>query len=309
MMPAGGLVAISVTPLDDDGNLDVDGFGRLMDFYVDCGASGVTLLGVMGEANRMTDEEARAVVTYAIDAVAGRIPVLVGVTDSSFRRLTDLAHFSQEQGGAGVMVQPLAGLAGDRAIAGYFQKVTAALGPDIPMCVQDFPKASGVHISVDAWRMIAEQCPTVMLLKAEDEPGLRKLSAIRAAETDGLRRVTILAGNNGIHLCQELGRGADGGMTGFAFPDVLAAVVALYQRGEVDAAEDLFDLHLPVNRHELRTGIAMRKELLRRRGVLRSAFARPPAPVLDATDHAELDRLLTRLEHATGMPVTQIRTA
>lgn len=305
-MPQDGFVAIAVTPLTADGAIDFAGIGSLMDFYVNCGAAGVTLLGVMGEAHRMTDADAHDVVDATMDAVAGRLPVIVGVSDPSLQRARALAEHAMDRGSVGVMVRPLAGLQGDRSIAAYFSQVAAALGPDTPICVQDFPKATGVHISLDGWRMIIESCPSVAMLKHEDEPGLGKLTAIRQAEVDGLRRVPILAGNNGIHLVQELDRGADGAMTGFAFPDALAKVIRLQRLGERQEAEDLFDRYLPVNRHELRLGIAMRKEILRRRGALSTARARFPVKPLSAIDQAELDGLLARLERATGKPISEL---
>ena len=304
-MPTSGLIAISVTPLDEDGSIDLSSIQTLMDFYVACGSSGVALLGVMGEANRMTDAESRLVAESAIAAVDGRVPVIVGVSDPSLSRVRSLASFSMGVGAAGVLLQPLAGLAGDHKVAGYFEAAAAALG-SIPICVQDFPKANGVHISPTAWRLIVERCPTVTMLKAEDEPGLGKLTAIRNAESAGQRRVTIVTGNNGIHLPQELARGADGAMTGFAFPDVLARVIAMHALGRPDEAEDLYDLYLPINRHEFRMGISVRKELLRRRKAIRTARARFPAPVLGRVDHEELDRLLVRLEAATGCPTVDI---
>jgi len=308
-LPTGGFVAISVTPLDESGDVDYDDLAALMRFYLDCGVDGVALLGVMGEANRMTDADARIVVEHAVTAIDGQVPVIVGVSDPSLQRVRSLGEFSAGLGCAGVLLQPLAGLKGDRAVAGYFRAAADALGPYIPICVQDFPKANNVHLSLDAWRMIVEECPSVVMLKLEDEPGLGKLSAIRAAEREDLRRVTIFTGNNGIHLVQELGRGSDGAMTGFAFPDVLVRVIDLYSAGRASEAEDLFDQYLPINRHELRTGISVRKEILRRRGALRTAMARYPAGPLDDLDLAELDNLLARLQGLTGLPIAEIRTA
>ncbi len=298
-MPTSGLVAIAVTPLNDDGGIDLAGIGPLMDFYISCGSSGIALLGVMGEANRMTEQEARSVVVEAMGAVDGRVPVIVGVSDPSLARAGALTRFAMELGAAGVLLQPLPGLAGDERVAGYFEAAAEALG-DTPICVQDYPKASGVHLSTTAWSMIVERCPTVTMLKAEDEPGLGKITAVRNAEAAGQRRVTILTGNNGIHLVQELARGADGAMTGFAFPDVLAKVIALHGVGQVDEAEDLFDQYLPINRHEFRMGISVRKELIRRRKAINTARARFPAPTLSSIDRRELDRLLLRLEASTG---------
>ena len=305
-MPSGGLVAISVTPLDAEGEIDESGVARLTDFYVDCDSTGIAILGVMGEANRMTDLEARRVVDLTVEAVAERVPIIVGVSNPAVARIRDLSEHAMSRGCAGVLLQPTPGLAGDANIAAYFEAIATVLGSDTPICVQDFPKANGVHISLNAWRMIVDSCETVGMLKAEDEPGLKKLSAIRAAEADGLRPVTILTGNNGIDLPQELGRGADGAMTGFAFPDVLATVISLFQQGQTEAAEDLFDAYLAVNRYELRMGITVRKELLRRRGAIATAVCRHPAVALDETTSHEIDRLLDRLERTTD-PLTEIR--
>ena len=305
-LPTGGLVAVAVTPLEATGAVDVPSIATLMEFYLACGVSGVALLGVMGEANRMTDAEAETVVAHAVEAIDGRIPIIVGVSDNSLARVKLLSHFAMNGGCAGVMLQPLAGLQGDRAVASYFTAAAEALGADVPICVQDFPKANGVHISVDCWRMIVEDCPSVVALKHEDEPGLDKLSALRAAEAAGVRAVTIFTGNNGIHLPQELARGSDGAMTGFAFPDVLSTVIALADQGNPDEAENLFDQYLPINRHELRLGIAVRKEILRRRGAIASAAARFPAQPLKEIASEELDRLLERLEKSTGRALTDI---
>jgi 4-hydroxy-tetrahydrodipicolinate synthase len=152
-------------------------------------------------------------------------------------------------------------------------------------------------------RLFAE-FSTLKMLKHEEAPGLRKITRLRAAEVSGLRkrRISILSGNGGQHLMQELARGADGAMTGFAFPEALVEVIRRWFTGEREAAEDLYDAYLPVIRHEnqLGLGLALRKEALRRRGVIASARARAPGPVLDSDDQAELTHLLSRLERATS---------
>ncbi|AQA05739.1 hypothetical protein BVC93_29000 [Mycobacterium sp. MS1601] len=300
-LPTAGLTAVAVTPLTDGGEVDAESVGTLMEFYVGAGVAGVALLGVMGEANRLTAAESRQVLAAAAEALDGRVPFLVGASDSSLERLTETARVAAGLGAAGVLVQPLTGLRGDDALVAYFGAVTRALGPDIPVCYQDFPQSSDVPLTLAAWRRIVTDCPSVLMLKHEDVPGLGKLSAIRAAEADGLRRVTILAGNNGIALPQELDRGADGAMTGFAYPDVLAEVCRRHGQGQRDAAEDLFDSYLPLNRHELRGGIGVRKEILRRRGAITTAVSRHPAVPLSAMDHRELDRLMARAPQPAGV--------
>jgi 4-hydroxy-tetrahydrodipicolinate synthase len=137
------------------------------------------------------------------------------------------------------------------------------------------------------------------MLKHEDWPGLSKLSAVRnGCGTADTPRLSILCGNGGLYLPQEMARGADGAMTGFAYPEMLVGVVAKSLAGDGDGAEDLFDAYLPLCKHEQQFGIglAIRKETLRRRGVLASAKVRAPGPVLSADDHAELTRLIARTE-------------
>jgi 4-hydroxy-tetrahydrodipicolinate synthase len=177
--------------------------------------------------------------------------------------------------------------------------VLKALGPDIPVCVQDYPQLSGVWFSAKCFFDMVDEFPQIQMFKHEEAPGLRKLSAIRAGCDGKSRRyISILCGNGGMHLPQEYRRGADGAMTGFAYPDMLVRMHDLMRSGKVEAAEDLYDLYLPLLRHEFQPGIglALRKEILRRRGAIRSAAVRAPGPKLDATDVAELDSLMARLD-------------
>jgi 4-hydroxy-tetrahydrodipicolinate synthase len=149
------------------------------------------------------------------------------------------------------------------------------------------------------------------MLKHEESPGLRKLSRVRAADKERNRRICILVGNGGIHLPQELARGADGAMTGFAFPEMLVEVCRRFAAGDAEGAEDVFDAYLPVVRHELQPGIglALRKETLHRRGIIASGKARAPGPALDAADLQELTELLRRLERATARLAAPLRLA
>jgi 4-hydroxy-tetrahydrodipicolinate synthase len=136
------------------------------------------------------------------------------------------------------------------------------------------------------------------MLKAEDCPGLGKITRIRAdAVRSGARRVSILVGNGGLYFPQSLQRGADGVMTGFAYPDMLVQVYERFVAGDADGAEDLYDRYLPLVCYEQQPGygLAVRKEILRRRGAIRSAKVRVPGPALTGIDTAEIDRLMARL--------------
>ena len=106
-----------------------------------------------------------------------------------------------------------------------------------------------------------------------------------------------MVGNAALFLPLELQRGADGAMTGFAYPEMLVQVFNRHKSGDIQGAEDLFDLYLPMVRYEqqLGIGLAIRKEILRRRGILSSAKVRSPGPSLTENDHAELTYLMERL--------------
>jgi len=300
---AKGMYVIAATPFTDAGVVDFESIDRLVDFYLGCGVDGMTILGVMGEAPKLSEEESLAVMRRFMARIAGRIPVIVGVSNPGMAALVRLAVASMEAGAAGVMVQPLAGSKTEDAVLGYIRAVIAVLPKGIPVCYQDYPQINGVFISADTFLRMVDEHAAIVMLKHEEAPGLRKLGAIRKACDGKTRRyVSILCGNGGMHLPQEYGRGADGIMTGFAYPDMLVKMDRLMQAGKADEAEDLYDLYLPLLRHEGQMGIgmALRKEILRRRGAIASAAARAPGPKLDAADLAELDRLMQRLERKTA---------
>ena len=147
-------------------------------------------------------------------------------------------------------------------------------------------------------RRIVTELPSCVMLKHEDWPGLEKISTLRGFERDGsMRRVAILCGNSGLFLDYEMERGADGANTGYAFPDMLCDVVRLSADGEREAAHDLFDAHLPLLRYEQQPGLglAVRKYVMMRRGILTSAAQRKPAVALSPAARAEVDHLLGRL--------------
>ena len=294
---AAGVYIISATPFTDDGALDLDSADRLIDFYIDKGVSGITVLGMMGEAQKMAPDEAETFLKRVLKRVDARVPVIVGVSNPGVDNLVRLSHFSMEHGAAGVMIAPLTGLTTEEKIYRYFAQVFDSLGDDVPVCYQDYPYVTRSDISVPLFNRLVTDYAQLVMLKHEDWPGLGKVSAVRRSSEEGVRRVSILCGNGGLYLPQELARGADGAMTGFAFPEMLVEVVALHAAGDADGAEDLFDAYLPLVRHEQQPGfgMALRKEVLYRRGAIASPKLRAPGAVLGDTDHRELTRLIERV--------------
>jgi 4-hydroxy-tetrahydrodipicolinate synthase len=294
-----GVYIISVTPFTDEGAIDFASVDTLVEFYIGKGVSGVTILGMMGEAQKLAEAESAAFAKYFIERVKGRVPVVVGVSHAGLDNLVGLAKSVMDAGAGGVMIAPAAGLKTETQIREYFGAVFGRLGPSIPVCFQDYPLGTGVNISVPTFLELVDTHPSLVMFKHEDWPGLRKLGQVRrACDGTARRRISILTGNGGLYLPQELHRGADGAMTGFAYPELLVDVCRLFRDGRAAEAEDLFDAYLPLVRHEqqIGVGLAIRKEVLRRRGAIRSAAVRAPGPRMDRDDLAELDRLMARLE-------------
>ena len=295
---AKGVYLIAVTPFTEDGVLDLVSTDRMVDFYLDCGVTGLTILGIMGEATKLTAEESRTFVKQVLARVAGRVPVVVGASAPGFAPMKELTESVMAMGAAGVMVAPPSTVRTDDQIVAYFEMVSETLGKDVPWVLQDHPVSTGVQMATNVVLRILKNSPTCVMLKHEDCPGLAKLSAIRTAITKGeLNRISILTGNGGgLFLPEELSRGADGAMTGFAYPEMMVEVCKAHAAGKVERAHDIFDAYLPLARYEQQPGIglAVRKHIMAQRGVIASSAIRKPGPKLSPADMADIERLTQR---------------
>lgn len=290
---AKGVFTIAVTPFLPDGALDWDSVDRMVDFYIENGATGLTILGMMGEAGKLTAEESVAVVKRV--TARSSVPIVVGVSAPGFAAMKTLTNAAMDFGAAGVMVAPPSNLRTDSQITGYYHNVAETLGP-VPFVLQDFPLVTNVQIASNVILQIVEDCPTCVMLKHEDWPGLDKISTLRAASDNGARRISILCGNGGLYLLEELLRGADGAMTGFAYPEMMAQVIDAHNAGDVARARDIFDAYVPMVRYEAQPGLglAIRKHTLAKRGVITHPTLRKPGGSLSKASIAEVDALAQR---------------
>ena len=291
-----GVYAIATTPFRPDGSLDTPSVDRLTDFYQDSGCTGITILGIMGEAPKLEPSESRAIIRQVVGR--SRVPVIVGVSAPGFAAMRSLARDAMDMGAAGVMIAPTPALRTDEQIINYFGQAVEAVGDDVPWVLQDYPLTLSVVMSAGVVAKVISNHPSCLMLKHEDWPGLEKISRLRALQKAGeLRPFSILCGNGGMFLDFEPERGADGAMTGYGFPDMLTELVGLFADGKREEAHDLFDAHLPLIRYEqqLGIGLAVRKHVLKRRGVITSDAQRKPGLALSNTARAEVDYLLQRL--------------
>jgi len=296
---AAGVFVICPTPFHNDGSLDTRSTDTMVEAFLAAGATGLTILGIMGEAQKLAAEEALSFAKQVIARVAGRVPVIVGVSAAGFAAMSALSRKVMDAGAAGVMIAPPAHLRTDDQIVSYYADAAEAIGPETPFVIQDYPLVAGVVMTPQVIMRIIEQNPSCVMLKHEDWPGLDKITTLRrASEAGQVRRVSILCGNGGLFLPFEMERGADGAMTGYAYPEMLVGVVDLMRQGKRREAHDLFDRHLPLVRYETQPGVGLsvRKYVLQKRGIIASASLRKPAPKLTSETIADIDWLMERIE-------------
>jgi 4-hydroxy-tetrahydrodipicolinate synthase len=297
-----GVFSVLPTPFLEDGAVDHESLRRVIDLFIAGGVNGLTALGVTSEAARLTERERAMVLETVMHQTAHRVRVVAGTTADGLRTCIEYTRIARASGAAAVMISPprLAKLNSD-AVVGHFSAVAEAVA--IPIVVQDYPPISGFTMEPLLLARIARVVPSARTIKLEDPPTPLKIAKILQA-AQGLD-VSIFGGLGGVFLLEELMAGASGAMTGFAYPEMLVEIVNAYRSGNLDRAAEVFYRNVALMRFEFQEGIGMaiRKEVLRRRGALRHAGVRAPGASLDPGTSAALDRILAwtgRAAHKAG---------
>jgi len=299
MIEFNGVYPILATPFDEQERFDEASMRRMLGFMARLGVQGVTVLGVLGEANRMSDREREAIVRTTVEAVGAKMTVIVGISHPGTRATVELGRMAAELGAHALMVAPSAEpVPSDVRLVEYFGRVCA--GVSLPVVLQDHPASTGVHMTVPLIARIVADNPALACVKAEAVPSPTKIEALRAALT---RPVPMLTGLGALYGQFDLEKGSSGYNTGFAFPEVLQAHVQAWVRGDRALARRIYRHFLPLIVFEQQPGVAIRKEILRRRGLLASASVRHPGGTLAPGAAAQLGELLEEL--MPGVDLTQ----
>jgi 4-hydroxy-tetrahydrodipicolinate synthase len=313
-MPLGGVFSVLPTPFSVPGDVDPDSLRRVIDLFLGGGVNGFTALGVTSEVARLTEAERDLTLDVVVSHVAGRVPVVAGTTADGLRTCVEYSRRAKQAGAAAVMISPprMVKINSD-AVVSHYAEVAAAV--DLPIIVQDYPPISGYAMEPALLVRIAREVPAARTIKLEDPPTPVKTSRILAlaaelgvgapAESnrgagEARQELGIFGGLGGVFLLEELLAGAAGAMTGFAFPEILVRIVTLFRAGRIDDAADVFYRSVPLMRFEFQEGIGMaiRKEVLRRRGAIAHAGIRPPGAALDRSSKEALDRVMKWMERA-----------
>jgi 4-hydroxy-tetrahydrodipicolinate synthase len=285
-----GVIPILPTPFRDDESLDLESWRTLLEFMVGIGVDGVTILGVLGESNRLNDDERETLIRSAVEIVRGRVPIIVGTSHTGTRSTANLSRRAQELGASGVMITPMKeAVPNDDRILELYRRVAAEIS--IPIVLQDHPVSTEVHMSVELILRVLQAVPAVTCVKAEAASTAVKIRQLRAGIGD--RRVTILGGLGALYAPFELEAGSDGCNTGFAFPELLQAMVAASADRDWRRVYGLFSRFAPLIIFEQQPGLAIRKELFRRRGLIECARVRHPGATISAPQAAMLEHMLS----------------
>jgi 4-hydroxy-tetrahydrodipicolinate synthase len=280
----GGVFSVLPTAFHEDGRLDLDGTANLVRATRDTGVAGLTVLGVMGEAAELREDERRSVLA-CVRATAPSVPVVVGISGDSVDLVAERAHDAAAAGVNALMV-------GAARSVGLAEAVQAAATARLPIVIQDYPLGSGVTVTVGEIADIAATQPLVAGVKAEAPPTSGTIAAFRKSKP----ALGVMGGLGGLFLIDELRAGASGVMTGFALPERLVSIVRSYPADPGEAQHE-WERLLPLMRLEAFAPFSLvaRKEVWRLRGVIGSSHCRRAGARLDARARDDVRLALERV--------------
>ena len=297
--PLAGTFVVTVTPLDDRRNQDEDSYRGLIEYCSRAGVKGLTILGESAERDLLSEEERQRILTMTFELVGGRLPVVVGTGSESLQLTVQSSVSAQGLGASAVMIPPPRGLKtrpgvpNEDAIFDYFSSIGDAI--EIPIVVQDFPQTDRPKMSPALIGRLSREISNAKYLKLEDPPTPLKLTRIREVAGDRLKVFSALYGRDSFW---DLVHGAVGIMTSSPTPEYLVAMYDAYVAGDLKKAFDIYLNTLPLVYYCSELGLAVRKEVLVKRGVIRTSRMKLPERELADSQKKELADVLGWVERA-----------
>jgi 4-hydroxy-tetrahydrodipicolinate synthase len=288
-----GVFPVLPTPFDAQGNPDTASLRKLVDYLLRCGVDGLTYPGVASEVGQLTVEERQALVDLVLAEVAGRVPVIAGVSSSDAATTIRLAVAATERGAAALMVA----VPPDRKSAveqiAYFKEVAKAAGGAVLM-LQNVPPPVGAGLDPEVLIQVLEAVPSIRYVKEETLPSGQRLSVLRAKAPANL--LGVFGGAGGRYITDELRRGAAGTMPAIELAEVHTALFKAHREGDADRVRALFTRMLPVLNVQAVFRWSLTKYVLKKRGLIADTRQRMPGPLLDEMDQADVDAFLMDID-------------
>lgn len=291
-----GVCTITLTPFTDEEDVDLEGIDSLTVHYLDSGVHGLTILGIMGEAHKLSDAERSAVMRRYISASAGSVPVVVGCSAAATRVAIERASEAEDNGAAAVMIAPPNNVRNLDLVFEHYRQVSEEVS--VPVVVQDEPVNTGVVMPAPFIARVVNEIEGCRYVKLEEAPTTIKITSLMQKIEDIQKKAGIFGGLGGMYFYEELARGAVGIMTGFAYQEILVRTYELFSKEREWEAREYFFRYLPLIRFEAQLGVGgvgIRKEVFKLRGAISSSHVRFPAPALDKETLRELEDLVKLL--------------
>ncbi len=286
--PFSGIWPVAPTPFNEDGTLDLDGMGRVIDCMVDQGVDGICILANFSEQFLLSDEERARLTRLCLERAAGRVPVIVTVSHFATQVVEARAREAAAMGAAMLMMMPpyhgALLRADEEATLEHFARAGRAGG--IPIMVQDAP-ISGMTLSVPFLVRMAREIPEVRLFKIETPQAAAKLRALIEAGGDAIEGP--FDGEEAITLIADLDAGATGSMTSATLPDLVKPAIAAHLASNRAEAVAIYNRLLPlINFENRQCGWRSCKAVMKEGGVIRSEHVRHPTRPLHPETRAQL---------------------
>lgn len=150
----GAGVAI-VTPMNDDGSVNYDVLGEMIEMQIAGGTDAIIICGTTGESSTLTDDEHRECIRYTIEKVNHRVPVIAGTGSNDTAYAIELSKDAEEMGAdALLVVTPYYNKTSQRGLIAHYTAIADAV--NIPIILYNVPSRTGVNISIDTYKALAE---------------------------------------------------------------------------------------------------------------------------------------------------------
>lgn len=297
-----GISTIMITPFRDDGSLDNEGIRNMVNFLMEAGVHGLTILGIMGEAPKLTEEDRRQIIDIVVKEVKDRIPVTVGCTANGTHVVNHYVKMAESLGAHTVMIAPPANVKNQELIFDHYAAI--AKETTLPIVIQDEPVTTNVVLPAPFQAKLEREIENIKYCKLEESPTPIKITKLVEESAGALK---VFGGLGGVYFYEEMLRGASGIMTGFAYPEVLVAIYEAYTDGKKELARDIFYQYLPLIRFEFQLGVGgvtIRKEVFKERGIIQSSHVRSPGMPVDIATLNEMREMIQYL----GLGGTGVQT-
>ena len=289
--PYKGVFTIPVTPFQEDGQLDLDSLQEVITFCIACGAHGLVSPVNASEFSALSDKERMQVVEHIAIINDNRLPFVVGSSGVSQEVAVHFARHAADHGADALMaIPPYVRKPYLGEIRCYYEAIASAV--DLPIFIQNHP--IGVPMSATFLGQLCRDVPNILYIKEEIAPVTHSVTA--DLETFGDDVEGVFGGQAGKFILEELRRGASGTMPACEVTDIHVKLWDAYQAGGDAPAREIFNRLVPLLNFESLHSINAYKEVLKRRGIIKSAYVRSSdTRPLDKYDHAELDILLSEI--------------